>query len=84
MAQVTMKTMLESPEISQRLLSAFFYYNPLTGETQMMRPANLIGEFINKIQQAVGNPDRDTIEVFKKILLNFQQLNLERSHIVNN
>ena len=50
LAQLALKSMLESPEISQRLLSAFFYYNPDTGETQMMRPASFIGNFIYRIQ----------------------------------
>ena len=42
--------MLESPEISQKLMSVFFYYNPQTGETQMLRPQAYIGQFLDNIR----------------------------------
>ena len=43
LAQNALKGMLESPDVSQRLLSVFFYYNPQTGKTMMLRPATYIG-----------------------------------------
>lgn len=78
-----LKQLLESPTLSQRLLSAFFYYNPQTGETQLMRPVNAIGEFVKNIQDMVNDPDRENLEAFQTLIEAFDQINKERGHIVN-
>ena len=83
-AQQIMKIMLESPEISQKLLSVFFYYNPQTGNTEMLRPQAYIGQFINNIRDMVSDPNRKDSEAFKTLIEAFDQLNQERSHIVSN
>lgn len=49
-AQQILKHMLESPEVSQKLLSVFFLYNPQTGETQMLRPLPYITQFLDNIR----------------------------------
>ena len=45
-AQEVMRYMLESSSISQKLLSAFFYFDPATGKTMMMFPQAHLGQFI--------------------------------------
>ena len=84
LSQQVLRQLLESPELSQRLLSAFFYYNPQTGDTQMLRPAAYIGQFLENIRAMMANPDRDDEEAFKTLIEAFDQLNKERSHIINN
>lgn len=83
-AQQILKAMLESPEISQKLLSVFFYYNPQTGDTEMLRPQAYIGQFINNIREMMSDPNRKDSEAFKNLIEAFDQLNQERSHIVSN
>ena len=76
--------MLESPTLSQKLLSVFFYYNPQTGETQMLRPSAYIGQFLDNIRKMMADPNRDDSKAFKTLIEAFDQLNKERSHIINN
>ena len=83
-AQQMLKNMLESPTISQKLLSVFFYYNPQTGETQMLRPQAYIGQFLDNIRKMMSDPGRKDSEAFKTLVEAFDQLNKERSHIINN
>ena len=83
-AQQVMKAMLESPEISQKLLSVFFYYNPQTGNTEMLRPQAYIGQFIDNIRKMMSDPNRDDSQAFKMLVEAFDQLNQERSNIVSN
>ena len=83
-AQQLLRQMLESPEISQKLLSVFFYYNPQTGETQMLRPSAYIGQFLDNIRQMMSDPNRDDSKAFRTLIEAFDQLNKERSHIINN
>ena len=83
-AQQLLKQMLESPEVSQKLMSVFFYYNPQTGETEMLRPSTYIGQFLDNIREMMSDPERDDSEAFKTIIESFDQLNKERSHIINN
>ena len=83
-AQQLLKQMLESPDISQKLLSVFFYYNPQTGETQMLWPSAYISGFLDNIRKMMSQPDRKDSEAFKTIIQAFEQLNVERSHIINN
>ena len=83
-AQQVLKAMLESPEISQKLLSVFFYYNPQTGMTEMMRPSAYIGQFLDNIRELVSDPDRKDLDAFKTIISAFDQMNQERSYIVSN
>jgi hypothetical protein len=83
-AQQLLKQMLESPEVSQKLLSVFFFYNPQTGQTQMLRPSAYIGQFLDNIRQMMADPNRDDFKAFKTLIEAFDQLNKERSHIVNN
>ena len=68
MAQQLLKQMLESPDISQKLLSVFFYYNPQTGETEMLRPASYIGQFLDNIRSMMSNPDRNDAKAFKTLI----------------
>ena len=67
-AQQLLKQMLESPDISQKLLSVFFYYNPQTGETEMLRPASYIGQFLDNIRSMMSNPDRNDAKAFKTLI----------------
>ena len=83
-AQQILKLLLEDADNSQRLLSAFFYYNPQTGQTMMLRPSAYIEQFLDNIRKMMSDPDRDDFEAFKKIFHAFDQLNQERSHIINN
>lgn len=83
-AAETMRQLLESPDLSQKLLSAFFYYNPQTGKTQMLRPAAYIGQFLDNIRNLMNDPERDDLEAFKTLIEAFDQLNKERSHVINN
>jgi hypothetical protein len=83
-AQQLLKNMLESPEVSQKLLSVFFLYNPQTGETQMLRPLPYITQFLDNIRRAMADPERNDSDVFKKLVMAFDQLNKERSNIINN
>lgn len=83
-AALMIKSLLESPVLSQRLMSPFFYYNPQTAEVMMMRPAAYIGQFIQNIRNLVGtNENRDNISVLKKIVMAFDQMNEEKWYIVN-
>lgn len=79
-----LKILLESSELSQKLLSAFFYFDPQTEETMLMRPPEFIGTFLDKIRKMIQDPDRDNQEAFKTLIEAFDQLNEERTHIVNN
>ena len=83
-AQQLLRQMLESPEISQKLLSVFFFYNPQTGKTEMLRPSAYIGQFLDNIRNMMADENRDDSKAFKTIIEAFDQLNKERSHIVNN
>ena len=83
-AQQILKHMLESPEVSQKLLSVFFLYNPQTGETQMLRPLAYITQFLDNIRAMMADPNRDDSKAFKTIIEAFDQVNKERAHIVNN
>ena len=83
-AALMIKSLLESPVLSQRLMSPFFYYNPQTTEVMMMRPAAYIGQFIQNIRNLVGtNENRDNVSVLKKIVMAFDQMNEEKWYIVN-
>lgn len=61
----------------------FFYYNPQTQETMMTRPMPYIGLFVKKLQDLTsdGGDWYDKIQIFIEAL---EQLNMERSHIINN
>lgn len=61
-------TLLESPDLSQKLLSAFFYHDPGTGNTMMLRPASYIGQFIDNIRKMMADPDRDNHKSFRTII----------------
>ena len=39
---------------------------------------------MDNIREMVSNPDRDNLEVFKTIIMAFEQVNKERANIVNN
>ena len=47
-------------------------------------PPAAIGKFVDNIRDKVSNEDRDNEEVFKEIVMAFEQVNKERAHIVNN
>lgn len=79
-----LKMLVESPELSQKLLSAFFYYNPQTGELQQLRPSAYIGQFLNNIREMLSSDSIDYQDAFKTFIEAFDQLNKERSHIINN
>ena len=49
-----------------------------------MRPSAYIGQFLDNIRQMMGDPNRDDSKAFKTLIEAFDQLNKERSHIVNN
>lgn len=83
-ASKTLKAVLESPDFSQKLLSAFFYYDPSSGKTLSLRPMEYVGQFVENIRELVGtDPDRDDIEVLKTIIKAMEQMNMERWHIIN-
>ena len=46
--------LLEDPDLSQKILSVFFYYNPQTQETQMLRPMQFIGQFVKNLQELMS------------------------------
>jgi hypothetical protein len=50
----------------------------------MLRPAAYIGQFLDNLRQMMNAPDRDDEEAFKTVIEAFDQLNKERSHIINN
>ncbi len=78
-------TLVESPELSQKLLSAFFYFNPQTKQTMMLRPAGYIGQFLDNIRNVLANStDTPASEIFKQFIQSFDQLNKERNVIINN
>ena len=60
-AQQLMRILLESPDFSQKLLSAFFYYEPGTGKTFMLRPTRYIAQFIQNIRKEILNPERNNL-----------------------
>ena len=49
-----------------------------------MRPQAYIGQFLNNIRSMMSDPDRRDSEAFKTLIEAFDQLNQERTHIVNN
>ena len=83
-AQQILRQLLEDPDNSQRLLSAFFYYDPQDGKTVMLMPASYIGQFLDNIRAMMSDPERDDEEAFKTLIEAFDQLNKERSNIINN
>ena len=81
-AQNALSEILQSPELSQKILSVFFYYNPQTQETMMLRPSNHIGRFVANLQEMMsteGNWKRK----FRMFVDALDQMNKERAHIVN-
>ena len=50
----------------------------------MLRPASYIGQFLDNIRAMMSNPNRNDAKAFKTLIEAFDQLNKERSHIVNN
>ena len=50
----------------------------------MLRPSAYIGQFLDNIRQMMADPNRDDFKAFKTLIEAFDQLNKERSHIVNN
>lgn len=79
----SLRTMVESPELSQRLMSAFFYYDPQSGKVMTTRPQSYMNKFLNQIRDMVLDEDMDEEEKFKTFIEAFDQLNKERSVIVN-
>ena len=49
-----------------------------------LRPTAYIEQFLDKIRVMMSDPDRDESEALKTIVQAFEQLNMERSHIINN
>ena len=79
-----LKMLVESEELSQKLLSAFFYFNPQTGELTQLRPSSYIEQFLDNIRTMLSEDGVDYQEAFKTFIEAFDQLNKERSHIINN
>ena len=79
----SLRTMVESPELSQRLMSAFFYYDPQSGNVMTTRPQSFMNKFLNQIRDMVLDEDMDEEEKFKTFIEAFDQLNKERSVIIN-
>ena len=52
--------LLEDPDLSQKILSVFFYYNPQTQETQMLRPMQFIGQFVKNLQGLMSPSNSDS------------------------
>jgi len=50
----------------------------------MLRPASYIGKFLDNIRKMMSDPNRDDSKAFKTLIKAFDQLNKERSHIINN
>lgn len=50
----------------------------------MLRPQAYIGQFLDNIRKMMSDPNRNDSEAFKKLIMAFDQLNKERSHIINN
>lgn len=82
--QRAVEMMLTSPDLSQKILSVFFYYNPQTQTTMMTRPMTYIGQFIKNLQELALDEDGDWDEKTKIFVEALEQLNMERSHIINN
>lgn len=49
----------------------------------MLRPQSYIGQFLDNIREMVSAPERDDEEAFRTIIEAFDQLNKERSYIIN-
>ena len=79
----SLRTMVESPELSQRLMSAFFYYDPQSGRVMTTRPQSFMNRFLNQIRDMVLDEEMDETEKFKTFIEAFDQLNKERSVIIN-
>ena len=79
----SLRTMVESPELSQRLMSAFFYYDPQSGNVMTTRPQSFMNKFLNQIRDMVLDEDMDEEEKFKTFIEAFDQLNKERGVIIN-
>lgn len=52
-ASKSIKVLLESPELSQKLLSAFYYRNPQNGKLMSTMPASYIEQFLDNIRKMV-------------------------------
>lgn len=50
----------------------------------MLRPAPYISQFLDNIRAMMADPNREDSKAFKTIIEAFDQLNKERSHIINN
>lgn len=50
----------------------------------MLRPVSYIGQFLDNIRAMMSDPERDDSKAFKTLIEAFDQLNKERSHIINN
>jgi hypothetical protein len=72
-AQQVLKSLLESSSLSQKLLSAFFYFNPHNGKTMMLFPTDYIASVVKQIQEMMLDPNRDDLQAFKTIVETFDQ-----------
>ena len=63
-------------------MSVFFYIQPKNGKLYTTRPTRYIDMFIEKMRALIASPTDET-EKFNTIVEAFEQLNLERSDIVN-
>lgn len=74
--------MLESPEVSEKLMQAFYFRNPQTGDIMTVLPTGAISGFIENIRKLVlGEGEWD--DKFKEVIKAFEQVNMERSGLVN-
>ena len=79
-----LKILVESPELSEKLLSVLFYYDPQNGKLLQLMPRAYIGQFLDNIRNMLTGENVDYQEAFQKFIMAFEQLNAERSAIVNN
>lgn len=79
-----LRILVESPELSEKLLSVLFYYDPQTGKLLQLMPKTYIGQFLDNIRNMLTGENVDYQEAFQKFIMAFEQLNVERSQIVNN
>jgi hypothetical protein len=74
-----LRILVESPELSEKLLSVLFYYDPQTGKLLQLMPKTYIGQFLDNIRNMLTGENVDYQEAFQKFIMAFEQLNVERS-----
>lgn len=81
-SQSELRELLTNSDLSQKLMSAFYYYNPQSGQLMSVYPESYLKGFIDNIRKFVDG-DATWEEKFRTVIEAFDQVNMERSKIVN-